>query len=450
MFFIRWRYGGDMREIQLPYGQGENGGKGFSSLKVPQNIVRYSFREPVPAVQEHEFRLELRNLLVSELESAAQEEQAGNTVAIVVADKTRLCGYTTILPWVVETLHELHIKATEITFFIAYGTHPRQSDAECLEAYGEVYNNYRFIHHECGRPEQFRELGRTSRGTPVRIRNELCAARKILTIGAVSHHYFAGYGGGRKLIFPGLGEREAIYANHGLFLDSKRSSLAPGCRPGNLTENPLADDLYEVHSMMPDYLSIHGILDSHGEVARFVFGRNYADFLKACEELDSYYTVEQKEQHELVVASAGGFPKDINFIQSHKSIHNAAPLVKDGGTLIMFAQCPDGIGSKTFLPYFRMGGWKQAFAELVQNYVGNGGTALAMMAKTKRIRIAMVTELDEAICREIGVQKLTVEQANELVEKSSPETCVGVIANASLLVSKPRAAASAGNEAAQS
>lgn len=424
-----------MREIQLAYGQAKDGGKGYCSLNISQDAIHHEFTEPMHDIDESAFRSRLHQLLAPALEAGPGD----GSIAIVVADKTRLCGYPTILPWVVETLQELQVKAAEIRFFIAYGTHPRQSDEECLQAYGEVYSSYRFIHHDCGRAEQFRELGRTSRGTPIRVREELCAARLILTVGALSHHYFAGYGGGRKLIFPGLGEREAIYANHGLFLDAKKQTLSAGCRPGNLVENPLADDLYQVHAMMPPYFSIHGILDSSGEVARFVFGSSYEDFLKACQELDSYYTVEQQEQYQLVVASAGGFPKDINFIQSHKSLHNAAPLVRDGGTLIMFAECRDGLGSKTFMPYFRMGGWRHAFAELAKRYVGNGGTALAMMAKTRRIRIALVTDLDEGLCSEIGVEKITVEEAGELIAQCPAQTTLGVVANSSLLVMKTSA-----------
>lgn len=434
-----------MQQIELPYGQGLDGGKGYRSLNISQDAVHYSFREPEYAVEESDFRMRLRDLV----EPVLTQRGKSTNVAIVVADKTRLCGYTTILPWVVTTLQELDVDPAEITFFIGYGTHPRQSDDECIKAYGEVYNNYRFIHHDCEKKEQFQELGKTGRGTPVRVRKELCSAGLVLTVGALSHHYFAGYGGGRKLIFPGLGEREAIYANHRLFLDPEQSTLSAGCRPGNLVGNPLADDLRDMQSRMPDYHSIHGILDSKGEVARFIFGDSYQDFLAACDELDSYYTVEQKEQYPLVIASAGGFPKDINFIQSHKSIHNAAPLVEDGGTLIMFAECRDGIGSKTFLPYFRMEGWKQAFTELVARYVGNGGTALAMMEKTRRIRIALITDLDEEICREIGVKKISPDQAQLVLDDLDTDCRVGIVANSSLLVTKQKAGIAGGKTVVQ-
>jgi nickel-dependent lactate racemase len=411
-----------MESVSLKYGSEH------LALDIPETATRLSFREPEYDIKHEDF--------IARLDALIGEKDICGQVAIVVADKTRLCGYGQILPWVVDVLQKRNVRPSHITFFIAYGTHPRQLDEECLQAYGEVFENYTFIHHDCHDATAFRLLGETSCGTPVLVRHELCEAALVLTIGAVSHHYFAGYGGGRKLIFPGLGERAAIYANHRLFLDAERGALSPGCQPGNLVANPLADDLEEMHTMLPPYVSIHGILDSRGKVARFTFGCSYEDFKSVCRELDSCYQIEAQQPYDLVIGSAGGFPKDINFIQVHKSVHNAATLVQEGGTLIIFAECRDGIGSKTFLPYFEMGGWQQTFAHLTANYAGNGGTALAMMEKTNRIRVKLVTDLPLEICEKIGVEKISAAEAGELTRATMGR--IAVIENASLLVAKKR------------
>ena len=94
-------------------------------------------------------------------------------------------------------------------------------------------------------------------------------------MGAVSHHYFAGYGGGRKLIFPGCGEREAIYANHGLYLDGAAGTIAAGCRPGVLDGNPLADDLFEIEEKLP-------VRSGHSRHSRFPW-RSLQSCLSAAE-----------------------------------------------------------------------------------------------------------------------------------------------------------------------
>jgi len=395
-------------------------------LSIPEGAKVLEFNEPVHHVSEQEFTQNLKQLL--------DKIVVSGEIALVVADKTRLCGYDTILPWIVQTLSSYGISDEQICFYIAYGTHPRQSDEECFAAYGGLYARYRFVHHDCSEEGRFTSLGRSRSGTEAKIRSDVFESDLIITIGTVSHHYFAGYGGGRKLLFPGLAEKRAIYANHRLFLDSERMGLAVGCWPGNLTGNPLAGDLKEIHDMLPDYLSIHAILDSGGAAAGYYFGSSYDDFLAVCASLDRCYKLELKQRFDLIIASAGGYPKDINMIQVHKSIHNAANLVRDGGTLIMLAACADGVGSKTFLPYFEMGGREAAFSELVNNYVGNGGTALAMMEKTERIRICLVTSLPEATCVTMNIEKISIEAAAELIVDF--KGTIGCVDNGSVLVTE--------------
>ena len=341
-------------------------GKGALTFHLPPKTPFLKPREPENRVDLEGLGLRLGSLLPAPLPSGP--------VAIVVADKTRLCGYQTILPWLIEFLLSLGITKDQLCFYISYGTHIRQSDAESLACYGEMYRQFPFVHHQSEDQGQFVTLGTTKRKTPIRIRRDLTQAGLIITVGAISHHYFAGFGGGRKLLFPGLGESQAIWANHRLFLDPSIQGLAYGCTPGQLSGNPLAEDLQEIEAALPPYIAIHGLLGSNGHVVDYRCGASYADFLEACALHDQHFRLPCASQYSMVLTSAGGFPKDINFIQSHKAINNAAGFVKDGGQLIVLAQCPDGIGSTTFLPYFTMGA-QEAFAVLEKSYTGNGGTS---------------------------------------------------------------------------
>ena len=281
----------DPRAIALRYGHGR------LECALPACAELLTVREPAHCLNRASFQAGLHRLLPSALPPGP--------IAVVVADKTRLCGYPTVLPWLTEALSARGADPSRIVFYIAYGVHARQSDAESLAAYGPTFADYRFIHHNSANPELFAELGQTSRGTPVRMRRDLLKAGLILTVGAISHHYFAGFGGGRKLLFPGLGEREAIFCNHRLFLDPELRDLAPGCRPGRTEGNPLAEDLAEISRQLPPYLSIHGLLDSRGRVADFRFGANYDAFLAVCREHDALYRAEVDAPYDLVLASAG-------------------------------------------------------------------------------------------------------------------------------------------------
>ena len=357
------------------------------------------------------------------------------TVAVVVADKTRLCGYPEFLPVLLDTLKDFGALWDGITVFIAYGTHRRQTDKECFAAYGDPYKKLRFIHHDCLDNNCFVNLGKTSRATPVLIRRDILEAGFLITFDAVSHHYFAGYGGGRKLIFPGLGQREAIYHNHGLFLDQERHMLSPLCQSGVLDKNPLAEDLAEYERFLPADLAIHGILDSMGNVCDLLPGAGTDHFRKACAQHGKNCEMVCTREYDLVIASCGGYPKDINFIQSHKAIDNAAKFVRDGGRLIVLAECFDGVGSTTFLPWFDLGDWGSAFNKLSEHYEGNGGTALSMMSKLQRIKILMVTKLSDSVCKTMGVEKISMDRAKMHVKQSNGS--LAAIPNAGLLIKRP-------------
>ena len=406
------------RTISLRYG------RSTIELAVPAAAERLEPCEPALLLDRDNFRAGLAAELPDPLPSGR--------IIVVVADKTRLCGYPTVLPWLVELLAERGAGPERVVFLIAYGVHSRQSEEESLAAYGPVYRQYPFVHHNCDDSTVFVELGRTGRGTPARVRRELVEAGLVLTVGAVSHHYFAGFGGGRKLLFPGLGERRAILANHRLFLDPATRTLHPNCRAGQLAGNPLAEDLDEIARLLPRPLSVHGLLDSSGALVACRFDRGPDAFTRACREHDRCFRAPGDRRYDLVVASAGGYPKDINLIQAHKAIDNAAGFVGDGGTLVLLAECADGVGSAGFLPFFDLGGREQAFDQLIRDYSGNGGTALALMAKNERIRIRLLTALDPEVCQRIGVRPITALEA-ELLLRTAAESCA-VITNASLLV----------------
>ena len=409
----------NFKSIQLKYGSGD------ISFVVPSVAIFPEFSEPEFAVSRADFFRDMQEIL-------PVDKAKYLDVAIVVSDKTRLCGYPEYLPWLLDVLYKQGAGKENITFYIAYGTHPRQTEEESLCTYGEIYRDFRFVHHDCKDDTLFEVLGKTQRGTPITVRKDILRSSLVITFGSISHHYFAGYGGGRKLLFPGLASRKAIYHNHGLFLDRKARSLSAGCQPGNLDGNPLASDLEEIDTHVPPKISIHGIMNASGKVCRLITGKDYADFTAVCRVHDSFYRYSSPERYDLVVASSGGYPKDINFIQAHKSVHHAAAFVKDGGTLVVLSECIDRIGSDYFIKYLEAGSFEAAFALLERNYEGNGGTALSMMLKTKRIHIHMITSLDETACRTLGVTKVSGEDVQRIID--AEKGSMAVIKNASILV----------------
>lgn len=405
--------------LSLKYGATQ---LGFSFNQTPE---LFHIKEPERVIDPGRFRQRISQALMRLRPDLSR-------LAIVVGDKTRLCGYAEYLPVLLEELLAAGASRENLKIFIAYGTHQPQDETESLKCYGSTFQEYPFIHHDCTDRQLFKKLGYTRRGTEVFVRNDILEASLIVTFGAVSHHYFAGYGGGRKLIFPGLGYKPAIYQNHALFLDKTNRTLAKGCQACRIKGNPLAEDLAEIESFRPADLSIHGILNSQGEVCDLLVGSGTEFFGQACAHYADHCEVRTEAQFDLVLASCGGFPKDINFIQAHKAVHNAAAFVKNGGQLVVLAECRDGVGSNTFLPWLEMGGYQAAFDKLAGNYEGNGGTALAMMEKLQRIQIALVTGLEERTSQMIGIGKRTQQQVQTLIDDMKGS--IAVLPNASLLV----------------
>lgn len=408
-------------EVQLKYG------RELVTLALNTIPERIKGVEPEKKLTEYLFRQKF----LYELE---RWPRSFTTVGIVVADKTRLCNYPSILPWVEKILIEKGVATTTIDFYVAYGTHKKQTEEESLAAYGEIYNRYSFIHHDSTASATLKKIGTTKRGTEVVIQPKLDEYDLLITIGAISYHYFAGFGGGRKLIFPGLAEKDSIQHNHHLFLDPQIKQLARQCQPGVLDGNPIAEDFKEMDSIFPKRLSVHGILNSSGEVCDVHIGSSYEDFLEACQMHHEHFGVETTTQYNLVVSSGGGYPKDINFIQAHKAIHHSSLFLKDGGTLLIFLECLDGVGSDPFMNHFRFSSYAETFEHLYANYGGNGGTALSMMEKTARIKIKMVTNLSDEVCQKLHVEKLTIQQAQEFVGRQTEP--FGFISNASVVIPK--------------
>lgn len=392
-------------------------------LVFPGDVLSLGHTEPEIQTSPDLFR----KLLASGLKIDATQVK---TVGIVVADKTRLCQYPEYLPVLTSFLMGSGISQDEITFHIAYGTHAPQSEDECLQSYGDTYRQFRFMHHN-SKGKRFRTLGTTSRGTAAKISEAVMEHDLLITFGAVLHHYFAGYGGGRKLLFPGLAAYDSILQNHSLFLDSKRKATREGCLPGELANNPLALDLEEIESMLPQRLEIHAILNSNKQVCKLFLGNDYEDFREVCNQYDRLFRSNETREFDLVVASAGGYPKDINFIQAHKSIHNAASFVKNGGKLVIFAECREGIGNPDFMKLFKLGGRDNIFEVLAVEYKNNAGTALAMLEKSHRMDIYLVTSLSEEECTLMGAYKCSIENAQKIIEEETGQ--LAIIENAALL-----------------
>lgn len=272
----------------------------------------------------------------------------GDKVCIIISDVTRRWQQPSMyLPILVERLNRAGIPDGDILILCATGTHRQQTEEEHISLMGEaLYRRIRFIDHQCDDKEHLTYVGTTSRGTPVWLNSYAMACDKLIVTGGVVYHFLAGFGGGRKSIVPGIAGRETININHNNALNpAPGAGHNPLACNGNMTEsNPFHSDLMECAALVkPAYLLNVIVDDSYQIVGAFAgdWQEAHQAATKAVEQLDG---VAIPRRAPLVIASAGGYPKDINFYQTSKLLSNALAAVAPGGTLILLSQCREGFG----------------------------------------------------------------------------------------------------------
>lgn len=355
-------------------------------------------------------------------------------VVILVPDKTRLSRVDVILPLVLSRL-ERHVPEERIVILFANGTHGPQKREEMRSILGPgVLERYRVAEHDA-RAQGMVRLGTTPRGTEIEANPIAASASRIISIGAVVHHYFAGYGGGVKLLVPGICSYRTAVANHRRTL-REDGSFHPSCRDGVIAGNPVYEDLVSALPLFPPVFSIMPVLDPHGEIAYCAAGDILEAHAKARAFADSVYAFPIRAAGDITIASAGGYPKDINLIQAHKALHRAATATRAGGLIIFLAECSDGLGNENFLDWFGYETDTAMSRAVLDRYSMNAHSAVSLRGKARRHTILFVTLLGDAAVTRMGLLPVpSFQAAVDRAQGLAPESpSVYLLENASLTV----------------
>jgi nickel-dependent lactate racemase len=227
----------------------------------------------------------------------------------------------------------------------------------------------------------------------------------VIVVGAIGFHYFAGFTGGRKGIFPGLGAYESVRENHRLVLDENGPGLHPACRPGSLEGNPVHEDMLDAIRFVPGRIFlVNAICNDDGEVTDVYTGDVIEAHAAGCEAYARAHTRRCDEPVDVLVVDAGGHPRDIDLVQVHKSLVHAMPAVRRGGTIVLRAACAEGIGSPTLASWFDEGDSRAIEKALRASYQLNSHTALSLRQCAERHDLAMVTSLPAALVERMGAR----------------------------------------------
>ncbi len=397
-------YGDSSFSIELP-----EGGEG--------SVIRV--QPPVPAGAPEE-------ILAAALDGCAAQVASikpGERVVIVTSDITRYTGSEIYLPLLVERLNSAGVHDGQITIVIALGIHRKQTEAEHKKIVGSLHGRIRVMDHDCDDSGKLVLLGVTGNGIEVEINRTVAEADHVILTGTIGFHYFAGFGGGRKSVLPGVASRRSCMASHFAVLNpGEGTGKNPHAATGVLDSNPVHQAMVDACAMLEPLFILNTVLAPDKRLLAAFAG----DWRQAHEEGCRYYAREFSfaigEKSDLVVVSCGGFPKDINLIQVHKSMEYAVRALRDGGVMILLAECRDGYGNGTFFNWFRFAALEPFEAELRRNYEINGQTAYSLLQKALRFRIILVSRLPH---EEVLTMRMTpaddLYEALELAEEWLPE-----------------------------
>ena len=349
--------------------------------------------------------------------SLAEKIKPGDTVAFICNDPTRVANSFDFMPILVNEMNRLGVKDEDMKIVFALGTHRLMTEEEMKESVGaEVASRLKMINSNAKIKEDFEFQGTTSRGTYVWIHKEICHVDHVILTGTIVHHYFSGYGGGRKAIMPGCALWETVRHNHSFMLDP-RSGL------GKAEGNPVYDDQMEAVALFAkgrDLFLFNAILNAKHEFLKIFAGDYIAAHKEACKFVDEVYGVPINKEADVVIVSCGGYPKDINVYQMQKTMDNAQLAVRKGGVVILLAECEEGSGSAILEETFkRLGSAEAIEAELRKNFEIGANKAWAVSRLMVKADYVLVSGLDKAMAKQFLFADCvdTVAKALEYAEK---------------------------------
>lgn len=323
----------------------------------------------------------------------------GETVLLVVPDATRQTAVAQVINLLVRRLIANGTAPHEMTIIFATGIHRKATPAEKAAILTPfIDQRIKTVDHGPRDLMQIVRFGETSAGIPVELNRTLAEHDHVVLIGGVTFHYFAGFAGGRKLVCPGLASARTITETHKLAFDCSARARRDGVGTGLLDGNAVHEAFVEAAAMAAARFAISTIVNDAGEATDVFCGDWTRSHRAACDAYAGMHSITISEKRDLVIASCGGRPFDINMIQAHKALDAASQACTDGGTVVLLAECPDGLGRDDMIDWFSAADSRTLAERLCEKYQVNGQTAWSLLQKAERFDIRVVTLLtDEAV-----------------------------------------------------
>ncbi|MBS3767679.1 MAG: nickel-dependent lactate racemase [Candidatus Cloacimonetes bacterium] len=335
----------------------------------------------------------------SKLEDYLQENNPENIV-IIVSDITRPGPFDKILETLLPRIEQMDADY-QIEILIANGTHREMTEKEMRYHYGDyTVDNYPILNHDC-RADDLVSLGKMESGNELKINKKVADADFIMTIGIIKPHYFAGYSGGRKSILPGISGYETIRANHSRIIH-KYAKL------GKLIGNKINLEMQDAADMLEVDFAINMILNRDKKIVYCFSGDITSVFRSGTQLYRKNFSLKFSEKADVIFAAVGGYPKDINFYQSQKTLNNVINLVKDGGTIVLVTASEEGIGQPELEKVLKAAASIEDLFDVKQSEIQIGGhRAFATGRLLQKADILVMSEMSDELVKDIHFEPIS-------------------------------------------
>jgi len=379
--------------LAIPYGKGTLEAvlrDGLDVTVIGPGCGRGEEAAPPAAPTAGDEQAEIRRALAEPIGAPRLSELVAKATkaAIVVSDITRPCPSYRFLPALLDELAPLAPEDVAILFALGgHRAHARE-EQERLVGPEVVARGVQLVDLDGA---QCVPVGVTSRGTHLEVFKPYLDADLRICTGNIEYHYFAGFSGGAKAVVPGLCSYSAIRDNHGMM-------LAPTARSGVIDGNPVRRDIDEAGALIGIDFIFNVLLDEQKRIWRAVAGHYLEAHRAGAQAYDRRCDLRVPEAADVVIASPGGRPKDINLYQAQKTLDNVAGAVRDGGIVILVARCDEGFGQKTFEEWMCGMGTPQVLIDRIQGeFVLGGHKAAAIAGLLSRADVYLVSEFPDEV-----------------------------------------------------
>ena len=375
--------------VKLPYGEGHLDleladdhilelitPKSYAATDSAENLIQHALNHPLGSPQ-------LRDIA-----------KQGQHTVIVVDDYTRPCPTHLMLPPILNELNSVGIQKSEITILIATGTHTPPDKTRINKILGEdIANTYHVISNTDPDAEHI-DIGKSNNGNTFLVNKAYLDADVKIIIGDIEYHYFAGYGGTRKSILPGVSHEDTIQENHKLMFHKNSNT-------GILKGNILSEEMFEgLHAAGCDFC-INAVLNSEHQIVGCWSGDPDLVMKQGTQLVDKLYKQHVCVESDLTIITANGSPHDINLYQATKALYTATNVTKKNGTIILLAQCPDGIGNAIYEEW--LNNYKTASeteAALKAHFIMGAHKAYYHRNATEKHHVILISELEADLVKD--------------------------------------------------